>query len=111
MANLQVKGVENLSEAEKEEVNRIVEGSYDKIKRKTKVDFILEVVIKVHSKGILKENNGKKKHFSIKAKVSGMVRSFESGGDGWDLNKALHKALNALATEVEHTFHSSEQRS
>jgi len=106
MVNIGLTGVEDLNEAEKEEITRISEASYEKIKRKTKVDFFLGIVLKVHSKG---DMNKKKKHFSVKASISKTVRSFEAESDGWDLNKAVHQALNALETEVEHTFHSSEQ--
>ena len=106
MANFNITGIEGLSENEKSEANRIIASSYEKIRRKTKVDFILEVVVKIYSKGDLDK---KKKHFSIKVRTSGTVRSFESGADDWDMNKALHKALSAIETEIEHAFHSSEQ--
>jgi len=107
MANIQIKGVEELSESERQEVDKILQALYEKIKRKTKVDFLLKVSVKVYSKD--KENLVKRKKYSIQASVTGTVRQFEADSDDWDLHKAIHKALNALETEVEHAFHSSEQ--
>ena len=109
MENIDIRGIEFLSENEKADVQKIVANSYEKIKRKTKVDFVLKLVIKAHSKGELAENKDKRKHYSIKATISGTVRAFEAGADDWELHKTLHMALDKLETEVEHTFHSSEQ--
>jgi hypothetical protein len=111
MDKFQIKGIEDLSEAEKLELNKILQNSYEKIKRKTKVDFALKLVVKVYSKGESKDNKDKRKHYSIKAVISGTVRQFEASSDGWDLNKAVHISLEALENEVEHVFHSSEQHS
>jgi ribosome-associated translation inhibitor RaiA len=108
MVNFEIKGVEGLSDFERQEINSILEKGYEKIKRKTKIDFVLEVVVKVHAKG---DVNRKKKHFSIKASVSKTVRDFEATSDGWDLHKAMHQALEALETEAEHIFRASEQHS
>lgn len=109
MGNIDIKGTEFLNETEKADVQKIVNNAYEKIKRKTKVDFVLKLVIKAHSKGELKDNKDKRKHYSIKATISGMVRAFEAGADDWDLHKTLHMALDRIETEVEHVFHSSEQ--
>jgi hypothetical protein len=35
---------------------------------------------------------------------------FEASADDWDLRKTLHKTIVKLENEVEHAFHSSEQR-
>lgn len=105
-----LKGFESLKEEEKAEVNRILEASYEKIKRKTRTDFILKVVLKVYSKPG-EDGKDKRKKYSVQASISGSVRSFDASADDWDLNKTLHKVLIKLENEVEHAFHASEQRS
>jgi hypothetical protein len=107
MENIQIKGIERLDEAEKSEVSRILESSYEKIKYKTKTDFILKISIKIYSKD--KENLVKRKKYSIQAGIFGATRDFEASAFDWDLNKAIHKVLNKLENEIEHKFHSSEQ--
>jgi hypothetical protein len=92
MVNVQIKGIEVLSEMDKQDVQKIVDNSYEKIKRKTKVDFVLKLVIKTMTKE--GEKKDKSKHYS---------------SDGWDLHKVLHQALEKLENQAEHAFHSSDQ--
>jgi hypothetical protein len=107
MVNVQIKGIEVLSEMDKQDVQKIVDNSYEKIKRKTKVDFVLKLVIKTMTKE--GEKKDKSKHYSIQAGISGEVRPFEASSDGWDLHKVLHQALEKLENQAEHAFHSSDQ--
>jgi ribosome-associated translation inhibitor RaiA len=107
MNNLQLKGVDALSENEKKEVEEILNDSYEKIKRKTKTDFLLKVVVKGYSKN--PENKEKRKKYSVQAQISGAVRNFEASANDWDLRKVLHMVVQKLEQEVEHAFHSSEQ--
>ena len=109
MAHFDIKGLEALSDNEKEEVSRILESSYEKIKRKTKVDFFLKLMIKAHSKVDKKERRNKDKKYGIRANISGTLRQFDASADDWDLHKAVHKVMQKLENEVEHVFHSSEQ--
>jgi len=104
----QIKGVEGLSEEEKMTINEILSDSYEKIKRRTKTDFIFKIAIKTGSKQADKKD--KRKHYSIQLGISGATRSFEASSDEWDLRKALHKAVVKLENEVEHAFHASEQK-
>lgn len=107
MENINTKGLESLNENERFEVNKILTNSYEKLKRKTKTDFILKLVIKDFLKSGDKKD--KRKHYSIRAGISGSTRAFEASAENWDLNKAVHGAIEALENEVEHAFHSSEQ--
>lgn len=102
-----IKGVEDLSEEEKKEVNELLTNSYEKIKRKTKTDFILKVAIKTYGKEADKKD--KRKHFSIQASIAGATRGFEASADDWDIRKTMHRVMEKLENEVEHSFHSSEQ--
>ena len=107
MLNTEIKGLEYLNEIEKQDVQKIVDASYEKIKRKTKVDFLFKLVIKTIVKEGEKKN--KRKHYSIQASISGQVRPFEASSDGWDLHKVLHQAIERLEVQTEHAFHSSDQ--
>jgi len=107
MEKFQIKGLEELREEERKELDEILKNSYEKLKRKTKVDFILKVSVKVYSRD--KENLVKRRKYSIQAAITGTVRQFDASSEDWDFNKAVHKAMNALETEVEHAFHASEQ--
>jgi len=107
MVDIQIKGIELLSETEKQDVQGIVNNSYDKIKRKTKVDFIFKLAIKTITKE--GEKKDKRKHYSIQANISGEVRPFEASSEGWDLNKVLHKVIEKLENQAEHAFHYSDQ--
>jgi ribosome-associated translation inhibitor RaiA len=107
MDNFQIKGLEELNEGERKELQEILKRSYEKLKRKTKIDFDLKVSIKAYSKD--KENLVKRKKYSIQATITGTIRQFDASADDWDLKKVVHKVMNALETEIEHAFHSSEQ--
>ncbi len=108
MVNVQIKGIELLNETDKLDVQKIIDHSYEKIKRKTKADFILKLAIKAIVKAA--ENKDKRKHYSIQASISGEVSPFEASSDGWELHKTLHQALEKLENQAEHAFHSSDQK-
>lgn len=110
MEGIEIKGIEFLNDAEKFELNKEVAKYSEKIKWKTKSDFILKLVIKIGSKKADDKDN-KRKRYSLKADIKGATHSFESNVEDWDFNKAVHKVFEKLINEVEHAYHSSEQRS
>jgi ribosome-associated translation inhibitor RaiA len=107
MESIEIKGFENLSEAEKQELNKEIETYKDKIKWKTKSDFVLKLAIKSYNKN--PENKTKGKRYSIKAEVTGQTQTFEASAEDWDFNKTVHKIFDKLINEIEHRYHSSEQ--
>ena len=107
MDNIVITGTDALGESEREQADKIIFASYEKIKRKTKTDFLFKVDIKIPAKD--RENLNKRKQYSVHATISGAVRKFEADSVDWDLNKALHIAITKIENEVEHTFHTSEQ--
>lgn len=107
MDNVVIAGIEQLNNQEKEQAEKIIFASYEKIKRKTKIDFLFKIDIKIPSKD--KENLTKRRRYSINATISGAVRKFEADSVDWDLNKAVHMAVTKIENEVEHTFHTSQQ--
>ena len=110
MEGLEIKGIELLSEEEKWELNKEVESYVEKIKWKTKSDFILKLVVKVYSKKADDKEN-KRRKYSLQAILKGETHSFESSADEWDFHKVCHQLFEKLITEVEHTYHSSEKSS
>lgn len=102
-----IKGVEQFSADEREQINELLADSYEKLKRKAKTDFILKVAIKSYSKSTDKKD--KRNKYSIQASISGAVRPFEASADDWDLRKTIREVMQKLENEIEHAFHSSEQ--
>ncbi len=105
--NIEINGAEILNDAEKETINKITSGAYDKLKRSVKNNFILKVVLKEYSRD--KENLVKRRKFSVHAEISGFSRIFEADDFGWELNKVFHSVFQKLNKELEHEFHVSEQ--
>ena len=50
MESIEIKGIEGLSEAEKQELNKEIETYKEKIKWKTKSDFVLKLDIRSYNK-------------------------------------------------------------
>lgn len=106
MGEIQIKGVESLSEVERNEAMSILEKGRDKLKRSLMDDFILKLSVKEYSKD---GKQGKRKKYSVIAEVSGAVRLSASSED-WDLKKVLHEVVIKLCTEAEHKYRVSEQK-
>jgi hypothetical protein len=100
---LQAKGMELLSEKEKQIADKILKEYYEKIKRQVKKDFTFRINFKEYDK------EGEKKKYSINAEVLAS-KKFSASDYDWDFSKALHKVMIKLVNQIEHTFHSSEQK-
>jgi hypothetical protein len=110
MENIEIKGLELLSEEEKFNLNKQIESYKEKIKWKTKSEFVLKLAIKIHSKKA-EDKDSKRRNYSLQAILKGETHSFESNAEDWDFHKVCHKVFEKLLVEVEHAYHSSEQRS
>lgn len=108
MDGLEIKGLELLSEAEKVELNKEINTYSEKLKWKTKTDFKLKLVIKIHSKKA-EDKDSKQRRYSVQAMLKGETSSFEASAEDWDFNKVCHIIFGKLINEVEHRYHSSEQ--
>ncbi len=109
MENIELKGIELLSEEERFELNKVIDNYKEKLKWKTKSDFVLKLVIKEYSNKI-EDKKDKRKKYSIQGQIKGQTHTFEASAVDWDFNKTVHKIFNKLMNEVEHYYHSSEQR-
>ena len=110
MDGIEIKGIEVLSENEKFELNKLINSYKEKLKWKTKSDYKLKLAVKIHSKKA-DDKDTKSRNYSLHAMLKGETHSFEASASDWDFNKSVHKLFQKLINEVEHTYHSSEQRS
>lgn len=109
MKDFEVKGTENLNENERFELNRLLDNYDEKIKRKTKSEYVLKLTVKKYSKNKEDKKDARAK-FSIQGMIKGSTHSFEASAVDWDLNRAVHRLFAKLMTEIEHRYHTSEQR-
>jgi hypothetical protein len=109
MESIELKGVEQLDEHEKFELNKLVDSYKEKLKWKTKSDYVLKIVVKKYSLNKGDKNDAKAK-YSFQGIIKGETQIFEASSNGWDFNKAVHQLFEKLMVEIEHSYHSSEQR-
>ena len=109
MENIEVKGGEQLNENEKFELNKLIDAYDEKLKRKTKSEYVLKLGVKKYSN---KKNEGQdaRAKYSFHGVVKGQTHAFEASSVDWNFNRAIHKLFEKLMTEIEHKYHSSEQR-
>jgi len=122
---IHAKGVESLSERQKQVVNRLLNEYYPRIQRQLKNITSFEVDIKKYekaapSKGKEKDTNkkrkkgvfvksGKDKKYSFNIKVVGPAGIFKGDYADWDFTRVIHKVMNKVMNEIEQKMHSSDQ--
>lgn len=104
MQEIQTKGLQNLSDKEREIANNLLNEYYPKIQRRIKNIMALLVNFKEYKK------EGKQKKYSINVKVKFPGGIFEINATDWELKRTLHKALNKIQEKIEHRLHSSDQK-
>jgi len=102
MQQIEVKGLEFLSEDEKKTADKLFKEYYEKIERKLKNFLGLKVHIKIYSP------EGRKK-FSLNAEAMSAGKMFEANAADWDFARTMHKLMNKVINEIEHEFHGSDQ--
>ncbi len=100
-------GIDELSEKEKQLVDKLLNEYYVKIKRQLKNEFFLEFHIKEYKKTGERWLT-KKKKFSVHVKINA-DKVYEADYGDWDLARTIHKVMNKLMNEIEHKTHSSNQ--
>lgn len=103
MASIETRGLDLLSKEEKAKTKMILNEYYSKIKRLIKNDLTLKIDLKEYKK------DGKGKKYSISAEAFLPGKIFNSEAWSWDLERAIHKAMKMIETEIEHKYHVSEQ--
>ena len=105
MEKIEVKGIENLNEDEKRILNKLSTEYYEKIKRELKN----EVSLKIRLKEYKKDNEKKRRKYSINLIVAAPTRVIEASYADWELAKTLHVVFEKAINEIEKRFHVSEQ--
>lgn len=102
--NIDITGIENLTEEERGIADKLLNEYYSKIQRLVKNVLSLKVNIKEYDK------NGKKVKYSINIEVIFSGKTMSSSSWDYDLARAIHKSMIKIENEIEHRFHSSEQK-
>lgn len=105
---IQYKGLDELDEFEKAELNKFSERYFPKIKRETKNLTSVELHIKIHRKEFKKDEQRKK--YSIHLRVIAPTKIFEASADDWDFPTAVHKAYENAILEIKKHFRSDISR-
>ncbi len=104
MEPIQIVGIKELDEPEKDIVNKLANEYFLKFKRELQNFTSLVVHIKCYNK------DGKKKKYSINARIISPTRMFESTkAADWDLARTLHKSFKDLEREIQHRLHTDDQ--
>ncbi len=100
---IETTGLDLLGKDEKGKVKMLLNEYYSKIQRLIKNDLTLKIDLKEYKK----EGKAKKYVINTEAILSGKI--FNSEGWSWDLERAVHRAMKKIETEIEHKYHVSEQ--
>ena len=103
MEQIEIKGIDILTEQEKRLANKLLNEYFPKIERQIKNIISLKVHIKEYKK------QGKRKKYSINIKIINSTDIFEANANDWDFARTMHKVLNKIKHEIEDRLHSSEQ--
>ena len=103
MEQIEITGLDILTEEEKKLSDKLLNEYYPKIQRQVKNIITLKVHIKEY------EKNGERKKYSINIKVINSTDVFEANAHDWDFARTMHKVLKKIETEIENRFHPSEQ--
>ncbi|MBI2004508.1 hypothetical protein HYS72_03540 [Candidatus Pacearchaeota archaeon] len=102
MVDLKTIGFEILTEKTKEEFQKLWNEYSKKIENKLKNVEAVKIHLKEH-------NHGGKTKFSVHVAVDYSGKLMDAEAVDWDLKRTFHKVFNKIETEIEHTFHLSEQ--
>ena len=100
---IHVKGIDLLSEKEKQLITHLLNEYSVRIQRQIKNITSFNFDLKKY------EKTGKMQKFSVHARVKGLTGSFEADYGDWDLARTIHKVFNKLMNEIEKRLHISDQ--
>ena len=93
-------GLKKLNDGQQAAINKISNKYYQKIARNLKKDVDVDLQVKID------DTAGKRERFTIKIRIDQPSVLINANSSDWDLNKALHKAFEAVLREIEHKFKS-----
>ncbi len=94
--NIQILGLENFDEKEKEKMFNLTESYYEKISRNVPGNLVLHA--KKH------EKDGNRHMYSFHAKIQLSNNIINVDGTDWVLSTALHKVLKKVENNIAHKF-------
>jgi ribosome-associated translation inhibitor RaiA len=100
------KGISEIDPLDEKIINDIFNEYSKKLQRAYKEINYLEIYLKDY-----KKSKNSKDKYSIHLKVISPHPLIKSDSSDWDLKKALRIAFEKLINELEHKFHSSNQKS
>src|SRR3989344_5034107 len=103
MEPIQTKGIELLDDKKRIIARKLFEDYYKKIKRQIKNPLSIRVSIKEYNK------EGKIKKYSLNVETISSGKTFKANAYDWDLTTTIHQVFEKIITQIEHTFHSSDQ--
>lgn len=98
MEPIQIIGIDEISEEERDIVNRLSNEYYSKISRSLKNDISIKLHVKQHSK------EGKRHKSDIRVKLNAPTRVFEAQESDWDLARTIHRVFNNIERQIQHRF-------
>jgi hypothetical protein len=119
MEEIQYIGADQLTEGEKDTLNKLSAEYYDKIKRMLKNEVSVVIQIKEYKKAAPKKKEElgeyqkqKRKKYALHIKVVAPTTIFEEKhAADWDFARTLHKAFKNLEREIQHKLHTDNQKS
>ena len=96
MEPIQIKGIDELNDEEKNLVNTLANEYYGKIQRELKIATSISLHVKQHSK------TGNRHKSDIRVKVIAPTKIFEAQESDWDMARTLHKVFNNIERQIEH---------
>ena len=99
MEPIQIIGIKELDSEEVNVVNTLASHYREKLERDLK--NITSVVVHIKTS----HHEGKRKKYTIKARVVAPTKIFEASDTDWDLARTLHMVFNDLQRQIQHSFH------
>ena len=96
MEEIQITGMDEISEEDKGIINKLANEYYPKIKRVLKNEISIKLHVKQHSK------TGNKHKSDIRVKVLAPTKVFEAQESDWDLARTLHMVFKNIERQIEH---------
>jgi len=100
MENIQILGLDDFNETEREVVEEFSMKYYKKIERD------LPGVLRIHAKK--HDKTGERCKYSFHAKIQAPNNLINVMDDDWDLHKALNKVLKKVESQIKHKFKKNE---
>jgi ribosome-associated translation inhibitor RaiA len=96
MEEIQIIGIDEIGDEDKDIVNKLANEYYEKLKRAIKNEISVRIHIKEHSKA------GKRHKSDIRVQLIAPTRRFDAQESDWDLARTLHKVFENIERQLQH---------